>query len=228
MKLAISIGLCLALCFTARAQSDVKATQLSYLAMGDSYTSGSFVSQQESFPFQLVSLLNAKGLSVADPSIIAKAGWTTTQLIQAVKSAEAASLKFDIVTLLIGVNNQYRRYDIDIYRTEFRKLLKTAITLAGGQKSHVFVISIPDWGVTPFGVQTGRGTDLIAREIAEYNEINKKETVKNEISYTDVTPGSQVVATDLSLTASDGLHPSGKMYKEWVELLAPALLKVYK
>jgi len=164
---------------------------------------------------------------VASPRIIAKTGWTTGELQAAIQSAAITS-KYDIVTLLIGVNNQYRGNSIEVYRTEFKALLQTAIRFAGGNKTHVFVVSIPDWGVTPFGKGSGRDVKTISKAIDDFNAVNKEETVNAGVSYTDITPGSRNADTDVSLAAADGLHPSGKMYQEWVTLLAPAMVKVFK
>lgn len=202
------------------------AGELSYLALGDSYTIGEAVAQSSCFPFQLASQLNNVGIKVNTPKIIAKTGWTTNELQDGIK-AEALTAKYDIVTLLIGVNNQYRGNSIETYRTEFKELLQTAISFAGGNKTHVFVVSIPDWGATPFGKQSGRGAEAIAKEIDAFNTVNKEEALKTGISYTDITPGSRNAATDKSLVASDGLHPSGVMYKDWVTLLAPSVLKAF-
>lgn len=201
--------------------------QLSYLALGDSYTIGEAVVQSQSFPYQLVSNLNSEGIKTGAPKIIATTGWTTDELQAAIKSASLTS-KFDIVTLLIGVNNQYRGGSIEVYRTEFRALLQTAIAFADGDKAHVFVVSIPDWGATPFGKQSGRGQENIGKEIDAFNAANKEETLKEGVSYTDITPGSRNAAQDGTLVASDGLHPSGKMYSNWSAQLLPAVVNVFK
>lgn len=190
---------------------------LTYLALGDSYTIGESVPQNESFPYQVVKQLKAQGLNVANPKIIAKTGWTTDELQAAIK-AENLTQTFDIVTLLIGVNNQYRGGSQVIYRKEFKELLQTAIGFAGGNKKRVFVISIPDWGVTPFGLSSGKSTKTIADEIDAFNAINKEETLAMNVSYTDITPASRNAATDLSLVAKDGLHYSGKMHMQWAAL----------
>jgi lysophospholipase L1-like esterase len=207
----------------------IPAGRLSYLALGDSYTIGEAIAQSQCFPYQLSALLTSQGLKVAAPKIIATTGWTTSELQAGIKAqALPASAKYDIVTLLIGVNNQFRGYSIDVYRREFKELLQTAISFAGGNKTHVFVVSIPDWGATPFGIQSGRGVEQIGREIDAFNAVNKEETSNAGVSYTDITPGSRNAAMDISLVASDGLHPSGNMYKGWVRLLAPSVLKTFK
>jgi lysophospholipase L1-like esterase len=212
---------------TDSTKTDTTAGQLSYLALGDSYTIGEAVAQEQSFPYQLSANLNAQAIKVATPFIVARTGWTTDELQSAINSA-ALKPKYDIVTLLIGVNNQYRGYPIDAYRTEFRALLQRALAFAGGIKSHVFVVSIPDWGLTPFGKNSGRDVKKVSEQINAFNTVNKEETINVGISYTDITPSSRKVDTDVSLAASDGLHPSGKMYQEWVTLLAPSVAKNYK
>ncbi len=200
---------------------------LTYLAIGDSYTIGEALPLSGSFPHQLRKGLKEKGLQVGTPLIIAKTGWTTAELQEGIKAAALQS-KFDIVTLLIGVNNQYRGASKNVYRTEFRDLLEKAIAFAGGKKSHVFVVSIPDWGATPFGRQSGRDTETIAQEIDAFNAINREETLAEGVSYTDITPASRLAKSDESLIASDGLHPSEKMYKDWADQLEPKILKGLK
>lgn len=197
-------------------------TALTYLALGDSYTIGEAVPQQESFPFQLVTQLKTNNITVAKPKVIAKTGWTTDELQTAIK-AENITQSYDMVTLLIGVNNQYRGYSLDTYRKEFKELLNTAISFAGKNKKRVFVVSIPDWGVTPFGKNSGRNIQTIASEIDAFNAIKKEETVAAGVSYTEITLASRNAATDLALVAKDGLHPSGKMYAEWAAKVAVAV-----
>ncbi|MEO5909449.1 MAG: SGNH/GDSL hydrolase family protein [Pelobium sp.] len=195
-----------------------------YLALGDSYTIGESVPLNSSFPYQLVNALRLSNLNVSDPKIVARTGWTTDDLIKATKT-DSFNPKYNIVTLLIGVNNQYRNYVIATYRKEFKELLQAAINFAGGSEENVFVISIPDWGVTTFGQNSGRSVAEIAKEIDAYNAINKEETAKTKAVYLDITPISKEAAINKSLIASDGLHPSIAMYKSWVANLAP-LVKV--
>ncbi|WP_316769425.1 SGNH/GDSL hydrolase family protein [Pedobacter frigiditerrae] len=200
------------------------SNSLTYLALGDSYTIGEAVTAQESFPYQLVSQIKGQGFGFDAPRIVAKTGWTTDELKAAIK-AENITQTFDVVTLLIGVNNQYRGYSETTYRKEFKELLQTALTFARGNKSRVFVVSIPDWGVTPFGKNSGKDIKIIAQQIDAFNAINKEETLAMGVSYTDITAGSRVASTDTSLIAKDGLHPSGKMYGEWVSALLPSIKK---
>lgn len=194
---------------------------LNYLALGDSYTIGESVIKEESFPYQLAALLRQGTHYVNEPKVIATTGWTTGELISAINASDTKGKQYGIVTLLIGVNNQYRGYSKEVYRTEFVQLLNTAIQYAGGNKQHVFVVSIPDWGVTPFA--NGRDRTQIATEIDQFNAINKQETLKLGVSYVDITPASKRAATDASLTAADGLHPSAKMYSLWVAELLPVV-----
>ncbi|WP_316746487.1 SGNH/GDSL hydrolase family protein [Pedobacter gandavensis] len=224
----ISLSLLLLLaCGKNNAKTMMPTDTLTYLAIGDSYTIGEALPLSGSFPHQLRKGLKEKGLQVGTPLIIAKTGWTTAELQEGIKAAALQS-KFDIVTLLIGVNNQYRGASKNVYRTEFRDLLEKAIAFAGGKKSHVFVVSIPDWGATPFGRQSGRDTETIAQEIDAFNAINREETLAEGVSYTDITPASRLAKSDESLIASDGLHPSEKMYKDWADQLEPKILKGLK
>lgn len=187
-------------------------TNARYLALGDSYTIGETVSAEERFPNQL-----AKAIGIPEPLIIAKTGWTTDELNAAIDAADPKG-PYDLVTLLIGVNNQYRGRDAEQYRREFVGLLGRAIAFAGGDAKKVIVVSIPDWGVTPFA--EGRDRAKIAREIDQYNAINREEAARAGAKYVDITPISR--RSDASLVASDGLHPSGKQYAEWVKLIARA------
>lgn len=182
-----------------------------YLALGDSYTIGESVPESERFPVQL-----ARELNLGEPQIIAKTGWTTDELNAAIDAANPQG-PFDLVTLLIGVNNQYRGRDAEQYRDEFAALLQRAIGFAGGDPKKVVVVSIPDWGVTPFA--EGRDRAKIASEIDRYNAINREEAARAGARYVDITPVSR--RDDATLVADDKLHPSGGQYSEWVRLIAP-------
>jgi lysophospholipase L1-like esterase len=193
---------------------------LHYLALGDSYTIGEAVSQDQSYPYQLIDLLNFYKLNVQNPDIIAITGWTTDNLIDAISKSSFKNKKYDFVTLLIGVNDQYQRLDQGNYRTKFAQVLQTAIAFAGGDNTRVFVLSIPDWGVTPFA---GGQDAIIGPVIDQFNAINKDETAKAHVTYFDITPISRQAASDATLVAPDGLHPSGKMYQQWVQLIEPGI-----
>jgi len=202
--------------FAPHKSNTIMHHQQTMLCLGDSYTIGERVSDTDRFPVQLVKMLNEKGKYFADPVIIAKTGWTTDELIAAIKEKNLTGT-FDYVTLLIGVNNQYRGYNIDIYKKEFNDLLKIAINYAGGKAGHVIVVSIPDWGVTPFAANEGRDKMKVGEEIDQYNAINKEEALNANVQYVDITPISKRAETDANLLAEDGLHPSGGMYTLWCE-----------
>ena len=189
-----------------------------YLALGDSYTIGEAVSAAESFPYHLKEALLKQGHSVESLQIIAQTGWTTAELQIAI-AAETLASSYDLVTLLIGVNNQYRGYALANYRVEFEQLLRQAIALAGADTDRVRVLSIPDWGVTPFAQKEGRVAEQVAKEIDAFNAIAQEISKKLGVVFINITPHSRLAATDLNLLASDGLHPSGKMYAEWVQQL---------
>jgi len=194
------------------------AKSLTYLALGDSYTIGEAVTAAESFPYQLQTAFKSKGIALAEPQIIAKTGWTTDELLAAIAEQKPAS-NFDLVTLLIGVNNQYRGYPLNTYEQEFKQLLTLAIGFANGDPGNVRVVSIPDWGSTPFAAKEGRDATQVAEEIDAYNGINRLVSMAMGVTYIDITPHSRLAANDLSLLAVDELHPSGKMYAEWVSQL---------
>lgn len=192
----------------------------SYLALGDSYTIGEQVPYEENFPNQLKKILEGKNIFLEEPQIIAKTGWTTDELNDAIQKANLQP-HYDFVTLLIGVNNQYRGRTVADYIPEFESLLKQAIDFAGNNNSHVIVVSIPDWGVTPFAKD--RDIKMIAKQIDEYNAANKMIAEKYGVHHIDITPGTRKAAEDLSLLTGDGLHPSGKEYKIWAERIAPLI-----
>lgn len=204
--------------------TDSSQQSIRYLALGDSYTIGESVSEEERFPNQLGSLLDAQGYP-ADVTIIARTGWTTDELWDGIQKVDVKS-PYDLVSLLIGVNNQYRGYDSNEYREGFRFLLNKAIEYAGGDTNHVFVFSIPDWGVTPFAAD--RDAKQIAKEIDLFNSINREEAEKASVHYVDITPISRKAVNEPALIAGDGLHPSGEMYAQWAESALPEVLEALK
>jgi lysophospholipase L1-like esterase len=206
-----------------------------YLALGDSYTIGESVDEAERWPNQLASLIEASpqftksiggteggGVEI---TIIARTGWTTDELWQGIQDRDITP-PYDLVSVLIGVNNQYRGRDLEEYREQFVFLLGKAIEYTGGDANRVIVLSIPDWGVTPFAA--GRDAKQIAVEINQFNTVNREETEKAGVHYVDITPISREAVVDPSLIASDGLHPSGKMYAEWAELALPVVIELLK
>ncbi|HTH56786.1 MAG TPA: SGNH/GDSL hydrolase family protein [Cyclobacteriaceae bacterium] len=187
--------------------------QKRYLALGDSYTIGESVEENERWPNQLAALLSARGVSIGKPTIIATTGWRTDNLANAVKIAGLRN-DYDLVSLLIGVNNQYQGKPFDLYTADFERLLVQSIWLARGQKKNVFVVSIPDYGYTPFG---NKNMEKISREIDQYNAAAKSSCTENQIRFVDITNISRDALNDPGLVAADGLHPSGKMYTLWAK-----------
>lgn len=191
------------------------------LALGDSYSIGEGVSQAERWPVQLVAALRARGIDMADPTIIARTGWTTDDLATALDAARP-SKPYALVFLLIGVNDQYRGGNADSYRRPFAALLDRAIDLAGGRAERVVVLSIPDWGVTPFA--TGHDRGAIAAAVDQFNVMNRAEALRAGARYVEITAASRRARETPRLIAADGLHPSGEMYAEWVEAVLPVAL----
>lgn len=192
---------------------------LRYLALGDSYTIGEDVPAQARWPMQLVEKLRKQGIAVDDPQIVAVTGWTTDELSAGMDQAAFAP-GYDLVTLLIGVNNQYRGRPVEEYREQFRALLMRAVTLADHHAERVVVVSIPDWGVTPFGYTSGRDRKQIAHELDEFNAIAHDEAIETGAHFVNITGISREHA---GLVASDGLHPSGAQYALWTEAIEPVV-----
>ena len=189
-----------------------------YLALGDSYTIGESVHDSLRWPNQLVSALNRNGKEFEPATIIAKTGWTTDELAAAMDTTTLAA-PYDYVSLLIGVNNQYRGRSIENFETEFIELLEDAVALGGDQGANIFVLSIPDWGVMPFA--EGRNRSQIAEEIDQFNTVIQAVCRDRNIAYFDITAISREAATNPMLVAQDGLHPSGTMYARWVDGVLP-------
>jgi lysophospholipase L1-like esterase len=199
-----------------------------YLALGDSYTIGEMVAERDRWPKQLAALIEASpqfegsGRDI-EVTIIARTGWTVDELWQGIQTNLPAGM-YDMVSLLIGVNDQYRGHPVDGYRADFRFMLGKAIEYAGGEPKRVFVLSIPDWGVTPFAAD--RDTEPISQQIDEFNTVNLAETEAMGAHYVDVTIISRMVINDFELIAADRLHPSGKMYAMWAEKTLPVALEI--
>jgi len=198
----------------------------SYLAIGDSYTIGTALpDSSHAYPIQLINRLNQdQRLHGAAPDIIAFGGWRTDQLIHGIDTAQLQE-SYDLVSLLIGVNNQFQNLSDSIYALEFEELLRLAIQFAGDDSTRVFVLSIPDYGVTPFG----GGNQSISDEINFFNDINREITASYGISYFNITEISRLAENNLDLLAPDNLHPSGEMYTLWVEeILSDVKSKLYE
>jgi lysophospholipase L1-like esterase len=197
----------------------------SFLALGDSYTIGEAVPLTESFPYKVVQLLRKKEYNFNAPEIIAKTGWTTDELQDAINNYLFLS-RYDFVTILIGVNNQYRGRDAIEYKQQFEEILKKAIDLANGKKEHVIVISIPDYSATPYAADMD--TDKIAKEVEVFNGINKALSIQYKVNYADVALGVKDSKNDASLITQDGLHPSEKEYTKWAEKIAAIITSQLK
>lgn len=200
-----------------------KAASYTYLALGDSYTIGEGVPEADRWGVQLAGMLRERGLPVAKPTTIATTGWTTAELAQAIATAQL-SQSFDLVSLLIGVNNQYRGLSPEQYRQELRDLLATATRFARQQPTRVLVLSIPDWGVTPFA--QGRDRRQISREIDAFNAIAQAEARAAGMAFIDITPLSRQLGGQADYLAGDQLHYSGKMHAQWAKLALPEALGI--
>jgi lysophospholipase L1-like esterase len=192
-----------------------------FLALGDSYTIGEGVAEQERWPSRFVELLRARGVEIADPHIIARTAWTADELSDAI-DAERPVGPYDLVSLLVGVNDHYRSRPVQTFASEFAVLLRRAKTFAGNQKARTIAISIPDWGATPFA--EGRDRALIAREIDSYNARAAELAAAAGVRWVDITGITREMQADPLLVAPDGLHPSGAMYRRWAELILPLAL----
>jgi lysophospholipase L1-like esterase len=198
----------------------------SYLALGDSYTIGESVAEADRYPVQAVQMLRGTDhINCVAPDIIATTGWTTGNLLNALGNVNPAHT-YQMVTLLIGVNNQFQGGSQTEYKDQFTLLVQQSIALAGNRPSHVLVLSIPDYSVTPFA--RGRNTAYIASQIDSFNMINNRVSLHFKVNYVDVTAESRKAATDLSLVAADGLHFSGKEYGIWARLMEPILKGMLK
>jgi lysophospholipase L1-like esterase len=209
---------------TVTIPENLPQTAIRYLAIGDSYTIGERVAINERYPEQLVEALRKDNITIQSSRIIARTGWTTEDLSTAITDAKLNDSTYSMVSLLIGVNNQYRGRNVETYAPEFEKLLQKAIQLANGKKEKVFVVSIPDYAYTSFG----NGNAQISAGIDAYNKVNKEISDKYGVTYFNITPISREGLMDKELVATDGLHPSGKQYKRWVDLMLTDVKKLLK
>ncbi|HSD17772.1 MAG TPA: SGNH/GDSL hydrolase family protein [Thermomonas sp.] len=193
---------------------------LSYLALGDSYTIGEGVDDAGRWPMQLAHGLRDAGIAIADPRIIATTGWTTDELSAAMDAAEPLG-EWDFVSLLIGVNNQYRGRDVDDYLGEFARLLQRAIALAGDRTDRALVLSIPDWGVTPFAFAGGRDRQAIGDDLDAYNAAAGELCEAHGVAFVDITGISRDGGGAPAMLADDGLHPSAAQYARWADAALP-------
>lgn len=193
----------------------------SYLALGDSYTVGESISKKHTWPKQLVDSLKKRNIFLSEPRIIAKTGWTTDELKKAINDS-SLDYPYDWVSLLIGVNNQYRGRDLDEFKLQFESLLFEAIAFSGNRKERVFVVSIPDWGSMPFAKD--RDPNKIAIEIDNFNQIIYEVCAFENIKFIDITPITRNIYSNLNWIAKDSLHPSKEQYSKWVEKMIPYFL----
>lgn len=207
----------MALTFPLSLKAQVQTQEIvKFLALGDSYTIGQSVDVTARWPVQLIDSLRVKGIACDDPLIIAMTGWRTDNLKTAIQNANLSNTGFNLVSLLIGVNNQYQGKTVESYAPEFSNLLDIVIELAGGNKNRVFVVSIPDYGFTPFGMNN---QPTITANINAFNAVNKSISEEKGVTYINITDISRQGLAQPDLVASDGLHPSGKMYTEWVKTI---------
>ena len=193
---------------------------MKYLALGDSYTIGEGVAEDGRWPVVLARALRAEGVALEDPRIIATTGWTTDELAAAIDAAEPLG-EWDFVSLLVGVNNQYRGRSLENYREEFTTLLQRAIDFARGRAERVLVLAIPDWGVTPFGTASGRDVAQIARELDAFNATAAAICAAHGVAFVDIAPVARVRGAEAAMLAEDGLHPSAAMYALWAAQALP-------
>ena len=196
-----------------------------WLALGDSYTIGEGVPAEGRWPVQLAAALRDEGIAVEPPRIIATTGWTTDELAAGMDAEEPLG-HWDLVSLLIGVNNQYRGRSAEDYRSGFHALLRRAIALAGGRAERVLVLSIPDWGVTPFARGDDRDPARIAAELDRYNAIAATLCADHGVAFVDITAASRERGDDPAMLAEDGLHPSVAMYARWAEAALPVVRRL--
>ncbi|AXK72846.1 SGNH/GDSL hydrolase family protein [Lysobacter sp. TY2-98] len=190
------------------------------LALGDSYTCGEGVEPAHRWPVQLARALRDGGVDVGEPHVIATTGWSTEELALGIAAAQPLGT-YDFVTLGIGVNDQYRGHTTAEYRAQLSPLLDTATALAGGRPDHVLMLSIPDWGVTPFARNEGRDSAQIAREIDAFNDVARSMCEARRIPFVDITPASRERGDADAMVVADGLHPSHAMYARWVDVALP-------
>lgn len=223
MKTLLISSILLINLFIPQMEDKIQDKPLTYLALGDSYTIGEAVAESERWPVQLVTKLLDKNIRVQSPKIIATTGWRTDQLKAAIEADKELLDSYDMVSLLIGVNNEFQGRTVVSFEPEFEELLQKAIALAGGNNDNVFVVSIPDYGKTPAGAKKEKE---IEKRLKEYNAVCKRISKKYKVEFFNITPISTVAKRDLELVAKDNLHPSGKMHTQWADLMLDKVAKM--
>ena len=216
-SLVAGIAILFLLIFIVAMKRPLQKKAYTYLALGDSYTIGEKVPSEENFPNQVVSILRKKEFDFATPRVVAKTGWTTDELQLGINKSKLET-RYDFVSLLVGVNNQYRGREASDYKQEFESLLQQALKFAGNNPKRLIVLSIPDWSITSFA--EGKDRQMIALQIDEYNKINKQVADKYRVHYINITLRTRQAAANIELLAEDCLHPSGKEYKKWAVVVA--------
>ncbi len=224
----LSLLLCTSACTaddegTPAGGSNPPPERLSYLALGDSYTIGEAVAANDRFPEQLQARLQTLGHNVGEPKIIARTGWRTDNLLAAIAADGSLLTDYDLVSVLIGVNDQFQGRSLTSFSTELAKVLDRAEDLAGGPED-VIVLSIPDYSVTPFAA--GLDTTRIRQQLEAYNGIVRDSAATRGYGYVDITPISREARRERTLLADDGLHPSAKMYERWVNEMLDEVIAI--
>ncbi|MGM0946688.1 MAG: SGNH/GDSL hydrolase family protein [Bacteroidota bacterium] len=213
---------------TAVNQQSFQRRPLTYLALGDSYTIGEGVSEEERYPNQLVKrLISETDRAWSNPEIIAKTGWTVDELEEGIKKATPKGDPYNIVSILIGVNNQYRGRPVENFKSEFEQLLLKGIGYAGNRPNHVFVLSIPDWGVTPFASEKEADKAKVKTEIDAYNAVKKEVCKKYGVIFIEITEDYREIGAKPEMVVEDKLHPSGLVYARWTDKLFEEVIKIY-
>lgn len=223
----LTLGVVLSSFMISEKDMPEKSKPFTYLALGDSYTIGEGVEEKDRYPVQLITALNKIDQnSWSSPQVIAKTGWTVDELEVGINQSQTDEQGYDLVTLLIGVNNQYRGRPVADFEKDFEAMLRRAIDFARGQKDHVVVLSIPDWGVTPFAVSRNSDQIKVAREIDAYNSAKKAICDRYEVVFIDITEDYRAIGAKPEMVVEDQLHPSALVYKRWTEKLLTEVQKI--
>lgn len=205
-----------------------KTIELNYLALGDSYTVGEGEKSENSYPMQLAELLGREGFSFSSTKIIAKTGWTSGELLEAVEKENIKPNAYDFASLLIGVNNQYKGLPLEQFKADLVTLIEITLSFVGHQKDNLVLISIPDWGVTSFGQSGIRPTDQISKEIDAYNEVVRQEALAYGLPFIDITDSYRSNGGISENMVADGLHPSRFIYKDWAFFISEKIRESFK
>ena len=226
LSIALLVGGC-AVQLPVASKPASAVAEATFLALGDSYTIGQGVRAPERWPVQLAQLARHQGLRLRAPALVARTGWTTAELQAGIEQTHNHQ-QYDLVSLLIGVNNQYRGQSVATYRAEFRQLLCTAVHFAANRPGHVIVLSVPDWGQSPFGQRPGRDPNRTGAEVDQFNRAAQAECQEAGVAYINITPLTRVAAGDASQFTRDGLHYSGRQMRLWAEQALPVVRQLLR